>query len=163
MCSRENWQYFQAIFILIISDDSCEAFTEMTSPFIRCFWHENPGPTSPRRRQHTNRGFLFSNSTITFLHQLMQKFRGGGRSPNQEGERERGVRSVHDNNYLCPFGFCSFHVMELFSCAAWVTAPEGWTICCWRRFVIEGLLTQPFVALRCLILFPFLLTPIPSL
>jgi len=46
-----------------------------------------------------------------------------------EKERER-ERSVHDNNYLCPFGFCSFHVRELFSCAAWVTALEGWNICC---------------------------------
>lgn len=86
--------------------------------------------------------------------------REGGR---QKREKERKRESMHDNNYLCPFGFCSFHVMELFSCAARVTALEGWNICCWRRLVIEDPLTPPFVALRCLILFPFLLKPIPSL
>lgn len=31
----------------------------------------------------------------------------------REGEREEkegGREGMHDNNYLCPFGFCSFHV-----------------------------------------------------
>lgn len=45
-------------------------------------------------------------------------------------QEKKKKRSVHNNNYLCPFCFCSFHVRELFSHAARVTALEGWNISC---------------------------------
>lgn len=118
----------------------------------------NLGGRRCRGKKKRRGGDFFSiSSTITFpLTAYAKSFVG-------EKKAQAKKRSVHNNNYLCPFCFCSFHVRALFSRAARVTALEGWNISCWRRFVIEGPLTQPFVALRCLILFPFLLKPIPSL
>lgn len=133
------------------------------SPFIRCSWLRICWAIPPNLggRRCKEGGFLFNKQHYYFSpEQLMQKVLWGRK---KDPEKKKKKRSVHNNNYLCPFCFCSFHVRELFSRAAWVTALEGWNISCWRRFVIEGPLTQPFVALRCLILFPFLLKPIPSL
>lgn len=122
--SREYWQYFQDynfifrwLFWSIHIDDLSTH---------QVFLTENPwGPPHHLGGCLQIGDFFWTSHTVTFLSQLMWKFRGGGKSPNQKKKKKRdrereergwGVRSVHDNNYLCPFGFCSFHVMELFSC-----------------------------------------------
>lgn len=81
--------------------------------------------TSPPRRVLTNRGFLLNKPHRHFSLTAYVKVSWGREKPKPKKKKKRdrereergwGVRSVHDNNYLCPFGFCSFHVMELFSC-----------------------------------------------
>lgn len=76
------------------------------------------------QKKKKKRDFFSISSTITFpLTAYAKSFVG-------EKKAQAKKRSVHNNNYLCPFCFCSFHVRALFSRAARVTALEGWNISC---------------------------------
>lgn len=133
MCSggNENQDTFTLLYLhLLILDASFEAFMELTFPFIRCSWlgicWAIPHNLGGRRCKEG--GFLFNKQCYYFppLTAYAKSFVGEKKIPRKKKKK----RSVHNNNYLCPFCFCSFHVRELFSRAARVTALEGWNISC---------------------------------